>query len=99
MQTCKKLFYETLNSKLSKKKKKKKSVKFIRTSNSVYNFHMFLCLSTINLASHVLCLLTKFREFLKPVTVRENMICMQVIFDINNELMFQVSFILEPCNF
>ena len=65
------MFYETLNSKF-----KKISVKFMRTSNYVYIFHMFLCLSTYDtvfkFASYVLCILTKFRDFLKPVTVREN---------------------------
>ena len=35
-------FYETSNSNFSKKM----SVKLTRTSNSFYNFNMFLCLST-----------------------------------------------------
>ena len=35
---------------------KNNSVKFMRTSNSVYNFHMFLCLSTYDTA-YKICLM------------------------------------------
>ena len=41
MQTCKQFFHETLNSKFSKD-----ISETTRTSNSVYNFHMFLSLPT-----------------------------------------------------
>ena len=58
---------------------KKISVKFIRTSNSVYNFHICFCacqpmILPIKFAPHVLCIpvLTKFRDFSKLVTVWEN---------------------------
>ena len=52
---------------------KKLSVKCTRTLNSFYDFYMFLCLSTYDtplmLATSVLCILAKFCDFLKPVTV------------------------------
>ena len=50
--------------------------------------------------SHVLCILAKFRDFLKPVTVQENTLytCWSFL-DIYHNLMFEASFVLEPCNF
>ena len=54
---------------------KKISVKFIRTSNSV-TISICSCacqpiILPIKFASRVPCLLTKFRDFLKPVAVRK----------------------------
>ena len=54
----------------------------------------------IKFASHVLCILAKFRDFLKSVTVRENTLyTCRSFFDIYHNLMFDASFVLEPCNF
>ena len=52
----------------------------------------------IKFASHVLCLLTKFRDFLQTGNSEgKHMIYIWVIFDINNNLMFEACFVLEPC--
>ena len=50
--------------------------------------------------SHVLCVLAKYGDFLKPVTVQENTLytCRSFL-DIYHNLMFEASFVLEPCNF
>ena len=54
----------------------------------------------IKFASHVFCILRKFRDFLKPVTVQENTLyTCRSFFDIYHNLMFEASFVLEPCNF
>ena len=53
-------FYETLNSIFSK-----------NISEIYDNVKFCLQFPYIKFASHVLCKLTKFRDFLKPVTVRE----------------------------
>ena len=54
----------------------------------------------MDFASHVLCILAKFQDFLKPVTVQENTLyTCRSFFDINHNLMFEASFVLEPCNF
>ena len=54
----------------------------------------------IKFASHVFCILRKFRGFLKPVTVQEtHYIHVGHFFDIYHNLMFEASFVLEPCNF
>ena len=51
-------------------------------------------------ASYVLCILAKFRDFLKLVTVQENTLyTCRSFFDIYHNLMFEASFVLEPCNF
>ena len=76
------------------------SVKFMRMSNCINDFYMFLCLSTHGYASHGLCILAKFRVFLKPVTVQENTCyTCRSYFDIYHNLMFEASFGLEPCFF
>ena len=42
--------------------------------------------------SHVLCILAKFRDFLKPVTVQENTLyACRSFFDIYHNLMFEAS--------
>ena len=54
----------------------------------------------IKFASHVFYILRKFRDFLKPVTVQENTLyTCRSFFDIYHNLMFEASFVLEPCNF
>ena len=54
----------------------------------------------IKFASHVFCMLRKFRDFLKPVTVQENTLyTCRLFFYIYHDLMFEASFALEPCNF
>ena len=54
----------------------------------------------MKLATHVLCILAKFRDFLKPVTVQENALytCRSFL-DIYHNLMFEASFVQEPCDF
>ena len=55
---------------------------------------------SIKFASHVFCILRKFRDFLKLVTVHENTLYTYwSFFDIYHNLMFEASFVLEPCNF
>ena len=50
----------------------------------------------IKFASHVLCILAKFRDFLKPVTVQENTLyTCRSFFDNYHNLMFEASFVLE----
>ena len=47
-----------------------------------------------------LCILAKFRAFLKPVTVQENTLyTCRSFFDIYHNLMFEASFVLESCDF
>ena len=54
----------------------------------------------IKFVSHVFCILRKFQNFLKPVTVKENTLyTCRSFFDICHNLMFEASFVLEPCNF
>ena len=54
----------------------------------------------IKFASHVFCILRKFRDFLKPVTVQENTLnTCRSFFDIYHNLMIKASFVQEPCNF
>ena len=54
----------------------------------------------IKFASLVLCILTKFRDFFETGNSAEkHMIYIYVIFDINNNLMFEACFVLKPCNF
>ena len=53
----------------------------------------------IKFVSHVFCILTKFRDFLKPETVMETYEIHVGNFDINNNLVIEVCFVLEPCNF
>ena len=65
---------------------------------------MFLSLSTYDtdykITSHVLCILAKFRGFKKTVTVQENTLyTRRAFFGINQNLMLEASFVLEPCNF
>ena len=54
----------------------------------------------IKFSSHVLCILAKFRDFFKPVTVQENTLyTCRLFFDIYHNLMIEAGFVLEPCNF
>ena len=54
----------------------------------------------IKFGSHVFCILRKFGDFLKPVTVQENTLyTCRSFFDIYHNLMFEASFVLERCNF
>ena len=54
----------------------------------------------IKFASHIFCILRKFRDFLKPVTVQENTLYTYRSFsDIYHNLMIKASFVLEPSNF
>ena len=54
----------------------------------------------IKCALHVFCILRKFRDFLKPVTVQENTLyTCRSFFDIYHNLMLEASFVLELCNF
>ena len=91
MQTCKQIFYENLNLQLSKKN----ISGFLRTSNSVYNFHMFLCLSTNDTTAYTYCptcpLYTeKVSYFFKTGNSEGKlMIYMLVIFDIDPNLLFE----------
>ena len=72
--------------------------------NCVYDFYVFLSLSTYDTAYKIwlTCLLYtgKFSRFLEPVTVQENTLyTCRSFFDIYHNLMFEASFVLEPCNF
>ena len=51
----------------------------------------------IKFASHVPCILAKFRDFLKPVTVRKTHDIHEGHFDIDDNLMFEACFVMEPC--
>ena len=72
--------------------------------NCVYNFYMFLSLSTYDTA-YDFCLtcplyIGKVSRFLKPVTVQENTLhTCRSFFDIYHNSMFEASFVLETCNF
>ena len=59
---------------------------------------MFLCLSTYD-TTRVLFKVTEFRDFETGNSEEKHMICVYLIFDINNNLMFEAYFVLEPCNF
>ena len=53
----------------------------------------------IKFGLHVLCILAKFQDFLKPVTGQENTLyTCRSFFYIYHTLMFEASFVLEPCN-
>ena len=98
MQTCKHFFfYKTINSKFSK------NISEIH-ENVKFCLQFFICFCAcqpmilpLKFASRVFSILTNFRDFLKPETVKKNMI--YIIFDINGKLMFECCFDLEPCNF
>ena len=54
----------------------------------------------IKFASHVLCILAKFLDFLKPVTVQEyTFYTCRSFFFIYYNLMFEASFVLGPSSF
>ena len=54
----------------------------------------------IKLVTSVLCILAKFRDFLKPVTMLLNACyTSKSSFDINHNVMFVAGFVLQPCNF
>ena len=53
----------------------------------------------IKLVTSVLCILAKFRDFLKPVIVLKIYDICRSSFDINRNLMFEAVFPLKPCIF
>ena len=94
------IFYEILKLKFSKKYNRNSCVCQIASMISICSYPCQPMILPIKFTSHVFCILAKFRDFLKPVTVQENTLyTCRHFFDIYHYLMFEACLFLEPCNF